>query len=72
MAVVEGTWRYREACVEAKRSREGSVSVRGYEKKLDGFTPEGYLGCMLNGRVFLPFARHLYIGLSSISFGEII
>ena len=51
MAVAKGTWRYREACVEAKRSREGSVSVRGYEKKLDGFTPEGYLDYVLHVRM---------------------
>ena len=61
MAVVDGTWRYREACVEAKRSREGSVSVRGYEKKLDGFTPEGYLGCMLNRGHFGLLLGRLYI-----------
>ena len=28
---VEGTWRHREACVEAKRSREGDVCVRGLQ-----------------------------------------
>ena len=35
----EGTWRHREACVEAKRSREGDVSVRGSSKKMDEFAP---------------------------------
>ena len=35
----EGTWRNREACVEAKRSREGGVSVRGLYKKMDEFAP---------------------------------
>ena len=38
---VEGTWRHREACVEAKRSREGGVYVRCSSKKLDSFTPRG-------------------------------
>ena len=33
----EGTWRHREAYVEAKRSREGGVSVRGFYKDLDRF-----------------------------------
>ena len=33
------TWRHREACIEAKRSREDGVSVRGSYKKLDEFTP---------------------------------
>ena len=33
----EGTWRHREACIEAKRSREGGMSVRGSSKKLDDF-----------------------------------
>ena len=33
----EGTWRHREAYVEAKRSREGGVSVRGFYKDLDCF-----------------------------------
>ena len=35
----EGTWRHREACVETKRSREGSVSVRGSYKMMDQFAP---------------------------------
>jgi hypothetical protein len=28
---------------------------------LDGFTPEGYLGCVLHVRVFRTFAKRLYI-----------
>ena len=39
MVQVEGTWHHREACVEAKRSREGDVSVRGSSKKMDEFAP---------------------------------
>ena len=35
----EGTWRHREACVEAKRSCEDRVSVRGSYKKMDKFAP---------------------------------
>ena len=35
----EGTWRRREACVEAKRSHEGGVSVRGSYKRMDDFAP---------------------------------
>ena len=35
----EGMWRHREACVEAKRSREGGVSVQCSYRKLDDFTP---------------------------------
>ena len=53
-------WRHREACVEAKWSREAGVSVQDFDKKLDSFTPEGYLGCMLNVRVFWSFAECLY------------
>jgi len=37
----EGTWRHREACVEAKRSREGGVSVCGLYKKMDEFAGVG-------------------------------
>ena len=33
----EDTWRHHEACVEAKRSREGGVSVRCFYKKMDDF-----------------------------------
>ena len=44
MAVAEGRWRPRDTCVEVKRSREGDMSVRCSSKKLDGFTPKGYLG----------------------------
>ena len=31
----EGMWRHREACIEAKRSREGRTSIRCLYKKLD-------------------------------------
>ena len=39
MAMVEDTWCHHEACVEAKRSREDGVSIRGSSKKMDKFTP---------------------------------
>ena len=39
LAVAEGTWRHRKACVEAKRSREGDVSVRCSQKKMNHFVP---------------------------------
>ena len=61
MAVAEGTCCYRETCIEVKRSREGGVSVRRSDKKLNGFTPRGYLECVLNVRVFWSFAKCLYI-----------
>ena len=35
----EGTWRHREACIEAKRSCQDRVSVRGSYKKMDKFAP---------------------------------
>ena len=35
----EGTWRHRKACIKAKRSRKGDVSVRGSYKMLDDFAP---------------------------------
>ena len=56
----EGTWRHREAYVEAKRSREGGVSVRCSSKKLDDVTPLGCLDCMFNGRAFGRLAGYLY------------
>ena len=40
MFEMEGTWRHHEACVEAKRSREGGVSVRELQKKMDHYAPE--------------------------------
>ena len=61
MAFAEGTWHHREACVEVKQSREDGVSVRWSDKKLDGFTPRGYLGCVLHLRAFWSFAKCLYI-----------
>ena len=36
----EGTWRHCEACVEAKRSRKGGVSVQGSSEKMS------YSGCV--------------------------
>ena len=61
MAVPEDTWRHREACVEAKRSCEGGMSVRWPDKMLDGFTPKRYLACMLNGGRFGLWSGCLYI-----------
>jgi len=43
----EGTWRHREACIEAKRSREGDVSVRGSNKKLDEITLRHVIGVVV-------------------------
>ena len=37
MVRAEGTWRHRETCVEAKRSREDGVSVRCLHKKFNEF-----------------------------------
>ena len=34
-----GAWRHRKACIKAKRSRKGDVSIRGSYKKLDDFAP---------------------------------
>ena len=59
MAGAEGTRRHHEVCVEVKRSREGGVSVRGSRKKLDGFTPKGYLDCVLHVKVFWYFGQML-------------
>ena len=36
---VDGTWRHRGACVEAKRSRQGGVGVRSKLKDLDENAP---------------------------------
>ena len=35
----DNIWRHREACIEAKRSREGGVGVRSKYGDLDGFAP---------------------------------
>ena len=35
----EGAWRHHEACVEAKRSCKGGVSVCGFYKKMEKFVP---------------------------------
>ena len=61
MAVAEGTWRHREACDEVKQSHEDSISVQCSRKMLDGFTPEGYLGRILNGGHFSHLSLRLYI-----------
>ena len=61
MVVEEGTWRHREAYVEAKRSPEGGILVRGFDKKLHDFTLKGYLGCMLNRGCFGYWLERLYI-----------
>ena len=39
MALMEGMWHYRKACVEVKQSHEGGLSVRGPVKKLGWFYP---------------------------------
>ena len=49
----EGTWRHRKACVEAKRSREGGVSVRGSSKRMDKFAPAWAVIVNNNVGVFL-------------------
>ena len=49
----EGMWRHREACVEAKRSREGGVSVRGSSKKIDEFAVAWAVIVNNSVRVFL-------------------
>ena len=61
MAVLEDTWRHREACVEAKRSCEGGMSVRWPDKMLDGFTPKSYLACTFNGGCFGHWPGRLHI-----------
>jgi len=45
-------WRDREACVEAKQSREVAGSVRCFEKKLDESAPECVIGLVINVGVF--------------------
>ena len=49
-----GMWFHRKACVEAKPNHEG-VSIRSFNKKLDDFFPERYLGCVLYVRLFWSF-----------------
>ena len=48
----EGMLRHHGACAKTKKNPEDRASIRCSEKDLDGFTLEGYLGCMLNGMVF--------------------
>lgn len=57
----EDRWYHHKACIEAKQSREDAGSIRCSEKKLDGFTPMGYLGCMHYVRTFWTFVGRLYI-----------
>lgn len=61
MAVMEGTWRHHESCNETKRSSEGGVSVRWSGKKMDGFTPKGYLGCVSCKGVLIIYQTPIYI-----------
>ena len=42
MAEMEGMWCHYEACIEAKKSHEGGVSIRCFYKKMDHFCP--YMG----------------------------
>ena len=51
----EGTWRHHEVCVESKQNHEGGVSIHSFNKKLDAFFPERYLGCVLYVRLFWSF-----------------
>ena len=55
----EGTWRHREACIEAKRSREGGVSVRCFCKKFDEFAPVGAVIVINSVGVFLSSGEDL-------------
>jgi len=41
MVWADGMWCYREACIEAKRSRESGVSVRCSYEKIDKFALRG-------------------------------
>ena len=53
--------RHHGACVKTKKNPEDRASIRCSEKDLDGFTLEGYLGCMLNGGRFSLLSGHLYL-----------
>ena len=57
---VEGTWRYRKACVETERSREGGVFVRGFYKNLDRFALAWVCIVVNSVGVFLSFAGTTY------------
>ena len=51
----EGTWCHREVCIETKRSREGSVSVRCSYKRMDYFTPTWVVIVVISVGVFSSF-----------------
>ena len=55
----EGTWRHRETCVEAKRSREDGVSIRGSRKKMDNFALAWAVIVNNSVSVFLSFGGDL-------------
>ena len=58
MAEMEDMWRYRETCVETKRSREGDVSVRcSKKKKLDEITPRHVIGVVVEYEFFSLLCR---------------
>ena len=56
----EGTWRHREVCVEAKRSRNGGVSIRGSYKNIDEFAPAWAVIVTSSVGVLLSFNRTIY------------
>ena len=55
----KSTWCHRETCVEAKRSREGGVSVRDFYKKLDEFAPAWAIIVINSVGVFLSSGANL-------------
>ena len=56
-----GRWRlWKARGVEAKQSREGGMSVRGSNKKLDSFTPQSYKDYELRIRIFYIFVIFTY------------
>ena len=72
---VEGTWRHRRACIEAKRSRERGASVCGSYKRMDDFAPAW--ACILFNRVgvFQSFGgdlEHKKKGRASIQGGRLV
>ena len=66
MAVAKGTWRHREACVEAKQSCECGVSVRCSNKNMDHFAPAWVVTVVISVWVFYSFVKDLLlIGMAS-------
>ena len=57
----EDRWRDREACVEAKQSREVAGSVRCSKKKLDENAPECVIVLVINVGVF--FFGNINVGV---------